>query len=348
MDLQRIYWKTLIKFMLLLLCFFSATVVSPVHAEDPPHQVLEVLTTADEKESMSPLKLQLIEQNGQMHVLIAFDGKDVKPDDGMIEAVEPGGEYLLFFDQVLLKHDVFSEQAWQVDERLQTGPLESGVHLLRCEVHHSYGKSFIADLKFNFKGSPTVSIEQEKPQGGIIDPEITLGFSGSDMDRVGILEVFIDEQLHRTSTVNADDNHTTKPLSKWIEQTINIAAFAQGEHLLSFRAQGVNGESTTLHSSFTVDNTPRLEVEEDDNGETVYTATFTPAEDGYAGSVNIFYQQGVILSKQTQEATVKITRSEILQVLSQDKIPIPAEIISVVIGLRSANNAEKWQQLVLR
>jgi hypothetical protein len=75
-------------------------------------------------------------------------------------------------------------------------------------------------------------------------------------------------------------------------------------------------------------------------------ASFQQANNAYSGSLDVFYQQGVILSLQTKEPALMIKKSDIAQAFTQHKLQLPTKPVTLVLCLRSANNTENWQPVV--
>ena len=77
----------------------------------------------------------------------------------------------------------------------------------------------------------------------------------------------------------------------------------------------------------------------------IIKASFQQANNAYSGSLDVFYQQGVILSLQTKEPTLTLKKSDITQAFTQHKLLLPTQPVTLVVCLRSANNTENWQPL---
>ncbi len=318
-------------------------------AESPTKQFVQLLPKQGKQEAKkTPLQLNIKEDKKGVQLVVTFTGEKITLKKGA-QAAPPGGMYTITLDGTLVLQETFSEPTLQVEKMLPMQTLANGEHVVCCELHYSIGKTYQAELPFMFDATPIVTLEKLDPKSSSPDPMASFRFYSENQEVVGFIDVAVDERSFGVTQISAQANGEKKPLSQWTGRSIAVAELPPGQHLIRLTATGANGSENVQFIPFQVEALPTLDVTKNKEGamESI-KATFLQAGNTYSGSVDIFYQHGVILSLQSKEPSVVIKKSDILQAFAQHKLPLPAKPATLVVGLRSANNTENWQTILFQ
>lgn len=294
----------------------------------------------------APLQLNIKEGKNGILLTITFAGEKITLEKGA-QAVPPGGMYTVSLDGSLVLQETFSEPTLHIEKPLPMQILGNGDHVVRCELHYSIGKTYEAELPFNFDATPIISLEKPGPKSPAPDPLVGFQFYNEKQEVVGFLDVAVDARSLGVTQITSQANGEKKPLSQWTGKPISIAELPPGQHLIRLTATGSNGGESVQFIPFEVEALPMLNVDKNKEGamENI-KATFFQADSVYSGSVEVFYQHGVILSLQSKEPSVHIKKSDIVQAFAQHKLSLPTKPVPLVVALRSANNTENWQTIM--
>jgi len=227
---------------------------------------------------------------------------------------------------------------------IPSASLRNGQHVLRCELHSSSG-AHTAERAFSFDGSPTLTLTKPTiDKNGLLDATVSLGFFGAgDAGVTGFLDVLIDERPVAQARLTEKPSGTT-PLSHLLGKPVTVSQLPAGVHLLTLRAAGANGATTLARAAFTVEALPELTIKTDKTGKLVEAETrFLPVADGYAGNVEVWVDQDLLLSRQAKKESVVITRDELLEALKKRERVDPSQPLTLVLALRAMNASERWQ-----
>jgi hypothetical protein len=223
------------------------------------------------------------------------------------------------------------------------------MHIIRCELRTTTGKLFKAKISFRLKASPTIEVETAENGSLLFDPLVTIGFVDKESEVAGHLEVHLDERPIAIVPVAQSDNNKQRPLSKLLQKENFTTPLGQGNHLIRLVAYAINGSETVRYMPFSVDMTPKLKIIRGENEQLKeIKAVFIESSEGFSGFLNIYYQQGVILSKRSREKQLLVTRAEIVSALEEHNQPVPTEATSFVISINSANGVVEWQEIIFR
>ncbi|MCP3931020.1 MAG: hypothetical protein GY705_18205 [Bacteroidetes bacterium] len=331
--------------ILLFLTFLLIIPKAQCQNSFPPEvEILEINLQPDEP--LTSINFNL--KNNQLFLSIKFKGEKLQTSPEMDEKVEPGGQYFLYLDGVIVKQAYFSGKTFSTQEKLPPEQLIFGEHIARLEVHHALGQQFTNEVRFIFNVSATISVGEVNVENGQIATDVSLDFFPTGQEVAGQITILIDNNLVATKPVMAIDNGSTKSLTKWLGKTINIGELLQGKHLLSILFQGGNGGESTIHKSFIVDTIPELKILGTPKGDTI-VASFIPTGTTVNGFMDIFYNQHLVISKQIQDQSATVTRAEVVIALQKNEISVTdSQHIPLIVGLRSASNVENWQHVVLK
>ncbi|WP_321283830.1 hypothetical protein [uncultured Vibrio sp.] len=312
-------------------------------------QFVQLLPKPDKQEdTKGPLQLGLKDGKTGALLTITFTGEKITLEKGA-QAIPPGGMYTVSLDGSIVLQETFNEPTLKTEKPLPMQTSANGDHIVRCELRYSIGKTYQAELPFSFDATPIISLEKIDPSSPSPDPALGLQFYSESQKIIGVIDVAVDERSLGVTQISAQANGEKKPLSKWMGKPISVAELSPGQHLIRLTATGTNGGESVKYIPFKVEAIPVLNVDKNQEG-TVESikATFLQASNAYSGSVNVYYQHGVILSVQSKEPSVLIKKSDIVQAFSQHKLTLPTTPVTLVVGLRSANNTENWQTILFQ
>lgn len=317
-------------------------------AESQPKQFIQLLPKQGKQDTKNaPLQLGIKENKNGAQLTILFTGEKITLEKGP-QAIPPGGMFTVSLDSTLVTQETFSEPTLQIEKMLPMQTLANGEHVVRCELH-SLGKTYQAEVLFTFDATPIVTLEKFNPKAPSPDPAVFLRFYNENQEVVGFVDVAVDERSLGVTQIATRNNGEKKPLSQWLGKPIAVAELPPGQHLIKLTATGSNGGQNVQFMPFQVEALPTLEVMKNKDGAMEsFKAGFLPSNNAYAGSIDIFYRQGVILSLQSKEPTVVVNKGDIVHAFAQHKLPPPAKPTLLVVCLRSANNTENWQTILFQ
>ena len=295
-------------------------------------------------EEASPLRLELMEKKSGVVARIIFAGEQSAFEAGEELQTPPGGMLTLTLNGHVILQESFTGSTLAIERRISFHTVPSGEHLLGCELHYSMGTIYQSEVAFILNAAPSVVIgkNQDREQG--FDPSVTFTFFDAVEEIVGFFEVAVGENPVGMMQVTAQDNGTTRKLSEWLGSPLKKAALPQGIHLIKITARGLNGEETVKFASFAIDHLPSLTTTVDNEGYIeVIKASFHQADEVYSGSIDIYYQQGVILSLQSSEPVLTVHKTDLTNAFVRHNLPLPQQPVSLVVSLRAANASENWR-----
>ncbi len=310
-----------------------------------PRKVLTVQPAKEGATKNSPLRLELREAADGLQLSINF-AETPEMGDKILPAEQAGGDYMLYLDDAMLEGAPYKGFKLNVVREVSITALHSGKHSLRCELRAPSGKAHTGEIDFIFDGAPAVSLgELAVNKSGELDGEVTVDFLGAAEGLSGFVDLLLDERPVATTKIKKEQASQKTTLAHLVGKAIATTHLATGTHLLTLKATAVNGNATTLRGSLVVQTTPELEIKQDKHGAFQEArAVFLKAPEGFSGSVEIFYDQGLVLSKRSEAATIPVTRDEIVQGLRKNKVKLDGPV-EVVVSLRAMNNTERWQVL---
>ena len=293
---------------------------------------------------LSPLRLELMEKQSKVVARIIFAGEQGTFELGEEFQAPPGGMFTLMLNGQVILQESFTGASLAIERNISFHTVPSGEHVLGCELYYNMGTIYQAEAPFILSAAPSVEINRNQEREHGSDPSMTFTFLGEGQEVVGYLEVAMDEHPVSMMQVTAQDNGNTRKLSEWMGSPLKTAALPQGIHLIKITARGLNGEETAKFVSFAVDYLPKLAATVDSEGNIeVITATFHQAEEGYSGVIDVFFQQGVILSRQSRESDLTVDKTDLVSAFTQHNVPLPLQPVPLVVCLRAANTSENWQ-----
>jgi hypothetical protein len=317
--------------------------------EPQPKQFVQLLPKTGKQDTKNaPLQLNIKDGKDGTLVAITFAGEKITLEKGA-QAAPPGGMYTISLDGSMVLQETFSEPTLHIEKPLPMQTLGNGDHVVRCELHYSIGKTYEAELPFRFDATPIITLEKPDPKSPVPDPLVGFQFYKEKQEVGGFIDVAVDERSLGVTQITSQTNGEKKPLSQWMGKPITIAELPPGQHLIRLTATGTNGGESIQFIPFKVESLPMFNVDKNKEGtmENI-KATFLQASSAYSGSVDVYYQHGVILSVQSREPSVLIKRSDIVQAFSQHKLSLPTKPATLVVALRSANNTENWQTILFQ
>lgn len=329
-------------FVLLLLAPVAKSAMTSSHGVG----FIQLLPTKTNESAaeLSPLRLELLEKQSGVVARIIFAGEQGTFEVGEDLQTPPGGMFTLMLNGHVILQESFTGATLAMDRSISLHTVSSGEHLLACELYYSLGTNYQAEVPFILNAAPSVEIDKNQEREHGSDPPVTFTFLDEGQEVVGYFEVAMDEHPVSMMQVTAQDNGTTRKLSEWMGGPLKTAVLPQGIHLLTITARGLNGEETTRFVSFAVDHLPKLAATVDNEGNIeVIKATFHQAEEAYSGVIDVFYQQGVILSRQTRESGLIVDKTDLVNAFAQHNVDLPQQPVPLVVCLRAANTSENWQ-----
>lgn len=314
-----------------------------------PHKVLTIISPqGDEKKPLTPLRFELQESKNGLKVSLLFtEGKGEKPS--LPPGGVGGGDYMIFLDEMIVITAPYKGSSLDISRDVPITTLQNGKHSLRCELRNQSGDIYKNEIQFMFDGSPAITMtDTVVDKAGMLDPSVKVDFLGDDNGAAGFIDVFLDERPLINAPIKTENTGKKIPLSQIIGKPISTVSLVPGTHLLTLKAMGINGNATASHTSFTVNSFPELKIIRDKkDGFQEAIATFLNTNDGYSGSVEVFFEQNLILSKRDRGATISITRDEIVEGLKKNKLQHRDTSVTFVFSLRAANNTENWQVVTI-
>jgi hypothetical protein len=293
-----------------------------------------------------PLRLELVEKQSGVVARIIFAGEQRSFEEGEELQAPPGGMFTLMLNGNVIHQESFTGVTLATERRISLHTAPSGEYLLGCELHYSMGAVYQAEVPFILSAAPSVEIGEGNDREHGSDPPVTFTFLNEGQEIVGYFEVAIDAYPVSMMQVTAEDNGNTRNLSEWMGSPLETAALPQGIHLITITARGLNGEETTKFVSFAIDHLPKLAVTVNSEGNIeVIRATFHQAKEVYSGGIDIYFQQGVIFSRQTRESGLIVDKSDLVNAFTQHNLPQPQQPVPLVVCIRAANNSENWQMV---
>jgi hypothetical protein len=219
-----------------------------------------------------------------------------------------------------------------------------GKHILSIEVDTPDGHKLSKSISFELDTSPKIEANIAGIRDGFLDPELTVSFPVVVDDIIGRIEIFIDKQHYSTIEVTKENNNLTKLLSDMAGEPLCTSNLASGEHLLEVRGISQGGGETIIYEKFQIYNLPRLSTTSLEDNLQSLEASFSHCGEGYAGRLDIFYKQGIILSKESLDSTIKINRNEITKAFIKHNLK-DMDTADLVIVLRAANGVETWRHI---
>lgn len=316
--------------------------------------VIDEQKTTSGKIEINPLQIILSESEGEIKVNIHYanevkTAKDEQEENALFREADilPGGELTLILDDMVILQETFTGNELRVEKILEPGLIINGSHKLRLEIISHPGGYKTRELSFNVDATPVIAIKSLVSSEGIFDPQIYLILFGSSKENVGFLEVHVDENQVTNIPLTKNDLYKTIKLSELTGKELDINGLRQGSHLLRMAAVAANGSQGIRYASFTINTKPEISVETDQNNRfSSFTATFPKTGLGFMGDVEIYYQQGIIFSKQATEShQLTITRSGIEEAFKKHHHTITQYPVDLVFSVRSANGTEQWTRV---
>ncbi len=318
-----------------------------------PHKILSIESPKEhDKGKASPLQLQLQEVENGLKASIRFaetkaDAQEKKPPELPADLI--GGDYLLFLDEMIVRNETYKGTSLNVVHDVPLTTMQTGKHVLRCELRAPSGEIHKSEIRFVFDGSPALSVtDVAVDKTGILDASVILHILGDDGNGLaGFVHVFLDERPLMNVQIAKEHIGKKTLLSKIIGKPLSTASLVPGTHLLTLQVMGTNGNAAVNYSSFAVSATPELKIVRDKNGEFQEAmATFLKSPEGFSGSIEVFSDQGILLTKRDEGVAVSIKRTEIIEKLEKSSgRELLAGPLSLVFSLRSANGSETWQMV---
>lgn len=304
------------------------------------------------KEIENPLAVFLNANQGGLKVSVRYSGQKISENgsksktETIAQEIPPGGELVISFDQNTVQRKNIYESEIKFDHVINPNLLSIGEHTLLCELFLFSGEKLTNEISFQFDGSPLIEIDTTTSDVKVFDPLLTIYFMGEGEKTSGYLEVHIDERPVGLVQITKDINGMKKGLSELLKKKLDIYNLAQGTHLLRLSAKGINGLETVKYVSFEVNAKPSLEIKHDKQSRLKEIIAYFPAtETGFNAALEIYYRQGVILSKSDKNNEISVTRQEIEESFKKHKHTIKSASVSLVVATHTANGAELWQQI---
>lgn len=320
-------------------------------ASPPPQKILTIISAANpEHKNTSPLHLTLQEGENTLKASIRFNVPPAKQINKDVKAApspeEPGGHYELFIDDLLVATAAYTGTAIHLTQDIPVLALQNGEHRLRCALRAPDGEVHSAEVDFSFHGSPQVAMtDLAVDTSGMLDAEVTAKFFGMEKEFAGAIEITIDQQLLGIASLKPEQNAHKVALAQLLGKPLSVGHLPPGTHLLTLRAHGVNGNSTLLHRSFSINTAPSLDIARSKDGALQGgKANFAKGISGYSGAVEIYHEGELLLSKREEGTVIALTRKELDDALQKKRRqPPPNENIPLIFALRAANGMENWQ-----
>jgi hypothetical protein len=319
-------------------------------ANSLPHKTLTIIQPqGDESKKPSPIRFELQEAENGLQALLHFTESTEKKDYPLPPDGVAGGDYQIFLDEMIVIHEPYKGPPLDVTRDIPLTTLQNGKHSLRCELRGPSGEIYKNEILFVFDGSPVLTVTGGTvDRAGLLDPFVQIDFLGVNNGDAGFMDVYVDERPLINVPVKKDATGKEIPLSQIIGKPISTVSLVQGTHLLTLKAISISGNAVNSYTSFTVNSAPELEIIRDQSNKFLKaTAAFLPANEGYAGSVEVFYEHNIILSKRGKDASITITRDEIVEGLKKNKLQHRETSVAFVFSLRAANSTETWQVVTI-
>ncbi len=326
-------------FIIIFLLFFKILDASEINKNAINHIIVNHEKSLKNK---NRLLLDIKEKTNKLVLSINFTEKNVH-DLKNTGTNNKDGMFTVLIDDNFLFQEVFTGSDLKTEKTIPLHTVSNGEHILRCEIYHGDGKYFKNEVAFLLNSAPSVIVEKEKEKTNSFNPVITLHYFDEGEEMAGHLEILVDERVVGTREIAAKENGKPFNLSQLLGNPLDVASLPPGEHLIAIRALSLNGSETMRYLPFEVETLPKLEVITKPDNMDGFKATFLQTGKGHSGSIDIFFRQGIILSRQSKTAEILITKAEVLNAFEQHKLPLPKEPFSLIVCLRSANNTENWQ-----
>lgn len=326
----------------------TLTVANAEGADSLPHKTLTVIPPqGNESKKPSPARFELQEAENGLQFLLHFIESNEKKDYPLLPDGVAGGDYQILLDGVIVIHEPYKGLPLDITRDIPLTTLQNGKHSLRCELRGPSGEVYKNEIHFLFDGSPVITVTGNTvDKAGMLDPSVTTNFLGDNDGTAGFIDVFLDERPFINVPIKKEATGKKILLSQIIGKPIATASLVPGTHLLTLRATGLNGNAATSYTSFVVNLSPDLKIIRDKNDNFQEAiATFLPNKEGYSGSVEVLYEQNIILAKRDKGTTIAITRAEIVEALKKNKLQLRESSVTFVFSIRAANGSENWQQI---
>ena len=143
------------------------------------------------------------------------------------------------------------------------GAMPQGDHIYTATAVDSRGITHSESVTVSIDNTPRVTVESPGRVEGPFDFTGTVEFKEHLGGNEGLIEIYIDTTDWRKAKVKSLEG-TTIPwsYSGIVGSMLDAGPFGNGEHVIHVRAQAANGAwSEWAHTTFLVDNTPRVTVE---------------------------------------------------------------------------------------
>ena len=144
-----------------------------------------------------------------------------------------------------------------------------------------------------------------------------------------------------------EQNNPRIKLFELIGSQIYSGDLVPGTHLLTITARGIN--SSFPRQFFPIIGNlaiPEIEVRYSDNTKLESLEIYFPgSSDNIIGSAPLDYNRSTILAIRSEQPTLSISRADLLDALSKNKLEIGAPPAPMIISARSANQLENWQMV---
>jgi hypothetical protein len=312
-----------------------------------PHKLLLDVTRQTETEkNTSPLQFNLQEADGGLKVSLNFSVPKAE-EQNALDAQQVGGDFLVFLDEVIIISETYTGSSLSISRAVPLTNLQSGRHILSCELRSPGGELFKDEIQFLFDGTPVMKVTKAVPdKNGMLDPSIEMNFLRTDDEIFGFLEIFLDEIPVKNAQIEKEHIGKKVSLSQIIGESVSTANLVPGTHLLTLVIRGINGDEAVSYCSIVANTSPELKIlHNSENSFQEAVASFLKSHDGYSGSVEVFWNHNIILSKRDNEALITIERAEIIDGMKKIHQDFSGTSVPLVFSLHAANGSQYWQQI---
>ena len=326
--------------------------------QEPARKMISVKSTEKkgktDKKSLKKekLSLEVIESADGVWVSVRYSSK--KSNSEKVLSLEKqrdqqevmASELSILLDKSSVLHEYLSTEKINTKVQLDPSRLNNGEHILVGELRLPSGKKIKEKIMFQVDASPVIVVEQGVDKAGKFDPIIKGTFFPLGEEYVGLLDIYLDERPLKNIQIKKENFNFTKSLSELIGSQPDIFSLGQGTHLLSLEARSVNNALSVFHHTFTVDAQPRIETKYDQAGKfQSITAIFPKVADQFSAHLDVYFKHGVILSQNTHDSKITLTRTELKKAFKQHKHKLTELPVDITLAARSANGTEGWQRI---
>jgi hypothetical protein len=258
--------------------------------------------------------------------------------------IPAGGTVTLFLDDMIVLQQTFTGNEIKIEKTLALEMIPNGDHKLHVEILSHPGGTQTKDISFTLDATPVVEIKSLEIEDGTFDPQVYFFLFGADKDHTGFLEVHVDERFVANVHLRKKDLNKTTKLSELIGKKVDVGGLSLGVHLLRIAAISANGSQGVQYQSFEINIQPAVSVNKTQEGRFgSLQVAFPKTSIGFFGGVEVYYQQGVILSRQAKKSReLTITRAEIEKAFTKYKHDNRPHPLDLVFAIRSSNGFERW------